>query len=257
MAAQQELKRNQSAAGTFTLDDVRDALREREQRVLTAGTHDAADQCPAGDGQKGKKGKDRAKQSKNADHVNPQRRSAASVVDILGFNPDASAEEPVPYERSAVRKEWLDYYDALVAMRCELQARIAAHQAETFRGDEGDQAERLRVLGQHTADGAADHADLERALTFVENERELLDEVVGAIGRIFSGTYGICAQTGKQIDGKRLSAIPFARFSLDGQREIEEMRKRSAPQRSGSAALFVAGDGDGDSLIGGGDDGED
>lgn len=256
MAAQQDIGRRQSSAEMFTLDDVREVLREREQKVQLL-----AEQGVVGDEARDRvkvdsKRQGRPKQQKKIEPSGPRKRSAASIVDILGFDPGGSASESVPYDRSAVRPEWLENYDVLVSMRDELQARIAAHRAETLCSDDGDQSERLRILGQNTADGAADHADLERALTFVENERELLDEVVGALGRIFSGTYGVCAQTGKPIDRKRLAAIPFAKFSLEGQREIEEMRRRSAPQRSDQGALFVAGDSDGDSLMGG-EDGDD
>ena len=256
MAAQQKMERHQSAAGTFTMDDVREVLLEREQRGRSIGPQELEVVDGVAERKKSKKSTMKSIPPKKSAPAAPQKRSAASIVDILGFNPGASAKEPVPYERSSVDEKWLEHYDLLVSMRDELQERIATHRAETLSRDEGDPTERLRVLGQHTADGAADHADLERALTFVENERELLDEVVSAIGRIFSGTYGVCAQTGKPIDSKRLAAIPFARFSIEGQKEMEETRKRSAPQRSGAGTLFVDGGSDENPLVDGDDDGE-
>lgn len=185
----------------------------------------------------------------------PVRRTAASILEILGFDPE-NRKEAVHYDRRAVRKEWLKNYDALVAMRDELQSRLAVHRAETLRKDEGDMMDRPNMLGQHTADGAADHMDIERALTFVENEQELLEEVSAALARIFRGTYGACEQTGKPIDGKRLDAIPFARFSLEGQREHEEARKWAVAARQTGGALFQSGDSDGEPLIGGDGDGE-
>ncbi len=42
-----------------------------------------------------------------------------------------------------------------------------------------------------------------------------------AIRRIECGTYGICEVTGEPIEEARLQAIPWARFSLRGQQEVE------------------------------------
>ncbi|MDR1436286.1 MAG: TraR/DksA family transcriptional regulator [Puniceicoccales bacterium] len=248
-----------TSAGTFTLADVREVIKERSQRSVDVAECDVdAVGCRSVAKEAAKKNKvtSAAPPKKIEPVAGPQRRSAVSVMDILNFDPKSNGAS-IPYDRSSVRKEWLENYDVLIAMRDELEARIAAHRAETFRGSDGDSTERLRLLGQHTADGAADYADIERALTFVENERGLLDEVRDAIGRIYDGTYGVCEQTDKPIDRKRLDAIPFARLSLEGQREREELKKRHAPSRSSNVALFVAGDCDGEPLIGGNDDEDD
>ena len=46
-----------------------------------------------------------------------------------------------------------------------------------------------------------------------------------AIERIFEGTYGICEITGKPILKKRLDSIPYTRYSLEGQEQVEAMQK--------------------------------
>ena len=56
-----------------------------------------------------------------------------------------------------------------------------------------------------------------------------------AIDRIFDGTYGICEITGQQIKRERLVAVPFTRFSVQGQVEFESTNRKSV-QRGG---LFI------------------
>lgn len=41
-------------------------------------------------------------------------------------------------------------------------------------------------------------------------ESRLLDEVDAALGRMADGTYGVCLECGKQIETRRLQAIPWA-----------------------------------------------
>jgi len=47
------------------------------------------------------------------------------------------------------------------------------------------------------------------------------------------GNYGVCEITGKQISAERLEAVPFTRYSLEGQAEFERQNRRRT-QRSGS-----------------------
>jgi RNA polymerase-binding transcription factor DksA len=126
-------------------------------------------------------------------------------------------------------------------MRDELLRRLRQHTAETLQGGGGEGLERAKVLDQHGVDGAAEQADLERAMSFVENEQELLREVEAALERLRRGTYGICEQTGEPIGAERLIALPFARYSLRGQEECER-RRRAARDVSRAGPLFAAGE---------------
>ena len=47
-------------------------------------------------------------------------------------------------------------------------------------------------------------------------------DVLEAIRRIERGTYGICEMTGEPIEPERLRAIPWTRYSLQGQKELEK-----------------------------------
>ncbi|MND02405.1 hypothetical protein D3C83_217810 [compost metagenome] len=52
----------------------------------------------------------------------------------------------------------------------------------------------------------------------------------------------MCELTGKPIDKERLVAVPFARYSVESQAEVEKMRRRTA-QRAGLFADATGEDG--------------
>ena len=53
-----------------------------------------------------------------------------------------------------------------------------------------------------------------------------LAEIEEAIKRILNKTYGVCEITGKAIREERLEAVPFTRFSLEGQKAFEQNKRR-------------------------------
>ncbi len=56
----------------------------------------------------------------------------------------------------------------------------------------------------------------------MENEREILKDVDHALVQLEQGTYGYCEQCRKQISGKQLKAIPWARFCLDCAEAVDQ-----------------------------------
>lgn len=160
---------------------------------------------------------------------NPEKvlKSAVSIADILGFDPQGKTDPvSVSYDIEKVDPQYRKYFTRLMKMKEDLQDRLRLRTQETKKSQESDQTERARALGVHTADSASESADLELALSFVENEKDLLTEVEDALQRLMDGTYGVCEQTGKPIDKKRLDVLPFTRFSLEGKqaKEKEEIK---------------------------------
>ena len=49
-----------------------------------------------------------------------------------------------------------------------------------------------------------------------------ITEVLDALRRIDRGTYGVCEITGEPIPAERLNSIPWARYSLAGQQQLEQ-----------------------------------
>lgn len=84
-----------------------------------------------------------------------------------------------------------------------------------------------------TTEMVGDEADLASAhisQTQALNQRDKLifkmKEVDEALSRLENGSYGICEETGDDIEDKRLLAIPWTRLSLEGAEVREREEKR-------------------------------
>jgi RNA polymerase-binding transcription factor DksA len=159
----------------------------------------------------------------------PSHHKAASLADILGFNPkrarsaEAIAEKDVP-------EKFKRYYRLLIDLRTHLTEGIERHSEETLKRSAKDDAGDLSSYGQHMADAGTDTFDRDFALSMVASEQEALSEIDAAIKRIHDGTYGICEITQKPIAKDRLLAVPFTRNSADAQKNLERNRHRSRTQ---------------------------
>jgi RNA polymerase-binding transcription factor DksA len=89
----------------------------------------------------------------------------------------------------------------------------------------------------HQADAGSDAYDRDFALSLLSQEQDALDEIEEALKRVDAGTYGICEMSGKPIPHARLEAIPFARFTVECQTQIEK-RKKAMRVRQPVKSLF-------------------
>jgi len=154
---------------------------------------------------------------------------AASLSDILGFDSMISAPR---IETRPVPKKLKKFYDLLIGLRDHVKSELSMHTEETLKRSSKDEAGDLSGYSQHMADAGTDTFDRDFALSMVSNEQEALIEIEAAIERIFAGTYGVCEMTGKEIQEERLIAVPFTRYSVETQKQIEKNRIRSV-QRGG------------------------
>lgn len=152
---------------------------------------------------------------------------AASLTDILGFNPK-KAKDRKALDESRVPKKLLPHYRNLIKLRDHVQEGLNLHTKETLKRSAKEDAGDLSSYSQHMADAGTDTFDRDFALSMVSNEQGLLYEIKEAIQRIFDGSYGICLNTGKPIPRERLVAVPFTRYSLEGQREQERFKHKKA-----------------------------
>lgn len=81
------------------------------------------------------------------------------------------------------------------------------------------------AFGMHQADAGSDAYDRDFALSLLSQEQDALYEIDEAIKRVDNGTYGVCEMSGKNIPHARLEAIPFARFTVECQSELERNNK--------------------------------
>ena len=164
-----------------------------------------------------------------APKVKPQHVKAASVADILGFNPRRTKTAPA-FSDKDVPEKLKRYHKLLIDLRSHLTEDIERHSEETLKRSAKDDAGDLSAYGQHMADAGTDTFDRDFALSMVASEQEALSEIDAAIKRIHDGTYGICEITQKPIAKERLLAVPFTRYSAEAQKNIERNRLRSRTQ---------------------------
>src|SRR5256714_699688 len=88
------------------------------------------------------------------------------------------------------------------------------------------------AFGMHQADAGSDAYDRDFALSLLSQEQDALYEIDQALKRIELGTYGTCEMSGKPIPRARLEAIPFARFTVECQSQLEKQSKASRVRQS-------------------------
>jgi DnaK suppressor protein len=98
---------------------------------------------------------------------------------------------------------------------------------ELRRRTENVREEQANAL-EASDDGVKDAADMsvqdvnqETALRLGERESQMVADIDQALLRIEEGAYGICARCGKEIDERRLEAMPTARYDAQCQAAIE------------------------------------
>jgi RNA polymerase-binding transcription factor DksA len=118
----------------------------------------------------------------------------------------------------------------------ELRRRLSASMSEIARETRVEFCE-SSALATHNGDAGSDACDRDLALCLLSQETNTLTEIDEALERIELGSYGICEISGQPIPTSRLKAIPFARFTVECQAEIEKQRKAAPDQRSISLAF--------------------
>ena len=74
---------------------------------------------------------------------------------------------------------------------------------------------------QDIADRAANSYTKEFLFHQSNNERQLLQMVEGALGRMREGVFGECINCGSEINAKRLEAVPWTRYCIACQEKLE------------------------------------
>lgn len=180
--------------------------------------------------------------------VQNRQVSAVSVADLLGFNPFVKKGDLSP-EEELIPAKFRKYYKLLLELRDHVNEGLATHTEEALKKTGKDDTGDVSAYSQHMADAGTDSFDRDFALSLVNNEQEALYEIAEAIDRMKDGTYGTCEITQKPIPHDRLVAVPFTRYSAEGQRQIEKTRRRG--RRTGGNPLLEINEGVGFGTSGG------
>ena len=122
--------------------------------------------------------------------------------------------EPVSYKPIEVKPEWEKYYNTLVKLHDRLLNQMDGLAKES--------AEQLQGYSLHMADSGTDNFDRDFALSLLSSDQDAVYEIIEALKRIEKGTFGICELTEKAIPKARLEAIPWTRFTVDAQAQLEK-----------------------------------
>lgn len=120
--------------------------------------------------------------------------------------------------------------EKLLQLRDAMVDSMAGVAQDTLRSRaEGSEAS---AFGMHQADAGSDAYDRDFALSLLSQEQDALYEIDQALKRIEIGTYGMCEMSGKAIPRARLEAIPFARFTVECQSQLEKQSRASRVRQS-------------------------
>lgn len=130
--------------------------------------------------------------------------------------------------------------DKLLQLRDAMVDSMAGVAQDTLRSRaEGSEAS---AFGMHQADAGSDAYDRDFALSLLSQEQDALYEIDQALKRIEQGTYGVCEMSGKPISHARLEAIPFARFTVECQSQLEKQNKASRVRQSVTSLFGLTDD---------------
>jgi RNA polymerase-binding transcription factor DksA len=152
--------------------------------------------------------------------VKSKLQSTDSPAILLGLNHREKKLDPFTRKQ---KQKLLELRDAMV----DSMAGVA--QGTLRSRAEGSEAS---AFGMHQADAGSDAYDRDFALSLLSQEQDALYEIDEALKRIELGTYGKCEMSGKSIPHARLEAIPFARFTVECQSQLEKQSRASRVRQS-------------------------
>src|SRR5437763_15323570 len=140
----------------------------------------------------------------------------ATAAYILGGIAEPSAkksDKTTVNGQPKIKPEWKGYYATLLDLRERLLSQM--------NGLAKESAEEMSSYSLHMADSGTDNVDRDFALSLLSADQDAIYEIEEALKRIEKDTYGICELTGKPIPKARLQAIPWTRFTVEAQGQLE------------------------------------
>jgi RNA polymerase-binding transcription factor DksA len=138
-------------------------------------------------------------------------QATATVASILGR---PLKKNGTPVDGKKIKPEWQKFYNNLIELREQLVAQM--------NGLAKESAEEMPGYSLHMADSGTDNFDRDFALSLLSSDQDAVYEIEEALKRIERKTYGVCELTGKTIPKARLEAIPWTRFTVEAQAQLEK-----------------------------------
>src|SRR5215831_10916896 len=135
--------------------------------------------------------------------------ASATAASILG----RPMEKPKKNGEVKIKAQWAKFYQRLLELREQLIRQM--------NGLAEESAQEMAGYSLHMADSGTDNFDRDFALSLLSSDQDAIYEIEEALKRIEKNTYGICELTGKTIPKARLEAIPWTRFTVQAQAQLE------------------------------------
>ena len=149
------------------------------------------------------------KKQKSKTKARPKPHGLATAAAILG-RPIAKVKKDGV---AKVKPQWALFHQRLLELRDQLTRQMDGLAKES--------AQEMPGYSLHMADSGTDNFDRDFALSLLSADQDAVYEIEEALKRIEKNTYGICELTGKSIPKKRLEAIPWTRFTVEAQAQLE------------------------------------
>ena len=143
----------------------------------------------------------------------PRGKSQASATSASILGRPVSKANMTAVDAKKIKGEWQKYYNRLLELREQL-----LHQ---MNGLAKESAQEMAGYSLHMADSGTDNFDRDFALSLLSSDQDAVYEIEEALKRIEKKTYGVCELTNKTIPRARLEAIPWTRFTVDAQAQLE------------------------------------
>jgi DnaK suppressor protein len=143
----------------------------------------------------------------------PRGRSQMPTTSASILGRPMSKANLTAVDAKKIKGEWQKYYNRLLELREQL-----LHQ---MNGLAKESAQELPGYSLHMADSGTDNFDRDFALSLLSADQDAVYEIEEALKRIEKKTYGVCELTGKNIPRARLEAIPWTRFTVEAQAQLE------------------------------------
>ena len=171
----------------------------------------------------------------------PRGKSQASATSAAILGRPMTKAGATHLDAKKIKPEWLGYYNCLLELRDQLLHQMSGLAKES--------AQEMAGYSLHMADSGTDNFDRDFALSLLSADQDSVYEIEEALKRIEKKTFGVCELTNKAIPKARLEAIPWTRFTVDAQAQLERegaLKSRRLGALGTIDAVGAATDVDGD-----------
>ena len=159
---------------------------------------------------------------------------------LLPVRPPPVLRGAMAVTKRLTAKDLAMFKDLLLKLRDRVIDEIKFLSHDNLNRSQRDSAGDLSSYSFHMADQGTDNFDREFAANLLSSEQDVLYEIDEALRRIDGGTYGICESTGQPIEYERLKVLPFARYCVAAQTEMERGKPRFRPFKRTSIQTIEA-----------------